>query len=534
MPGSTCEPAHRCVHGRQPALTTCGRAPARFRRRRGPRVASGSAWRPPSGSRGARSSAHYIQGMRHAVFRLFSREPLHDPTAPPDPGAKREVKTTTCYMCACRCGIRVHLHDGVPRYIDGNPNHPINKGVICAKGSAGIMKQRSPARLTVPLLRKPGSERGAGEFEEISWERAFSILEDAPRQDPRDRPAQVRVLHRARPDAGADQPVRAPVRHAELRGARRLLLGQHGRRDDLHDRRELLGVRRARSRAREAVRHDRHRRGPPLEPAQDRDRQLQAQGRPLRLDQPGAHRLFGHRRRVDPDPSGHRRRAVHGAAARAARERSDRSRIPQALHQRAAARRPRRRRARGHVRARPRSGEGTAGRRPPSAQQAGLRQRVRHDQGRIPRRHRRRRRSGARGPLHARRRHARRAGVPAPARARRAVHARVGRGDHRHRGGAHRQARARARRNRAAAGVRAADRLDRRLGHRSCDHAGAAGRVPRDARPGGALERLSDRACARGADERARHDRRARRISPQGAVSAPHRAELPRLQLARA
>ena len=116
--------------------------------------------------------------MRHAVFRLFSREPLHDPTAEPNPGARRETKTTTCYMCACRCGIRVHLKDGELRYIDGNPNHPINKGVICAKGAAGIMKQVSPARLTRPLLRKPGSERGAGEFDEISWERAFAILEE--------------------------------------------------------------------------------------------------------------------------------------------------------------------------------------------------------------------------------------------------------------------------------------------------------------------------------------------------------------------
>src|SRR3982751_4270682 len=80
-------------------------------------------------------------------------------------------------MCACRCGIRVHLRDGELRYIDGNPDHPINRGVICAKGASGIMKQVSPARLTRPLLRKAGSERGAGEFEPISWERAFQILE---------------------------------------------------------------------------------------------------------------------------------------------------------------------------------------------------------------------------------------------------------------------------------------------------------------------------------------------------------------------
>src|SRR5512147_114263 len=91
--------------------------------------------------------------------------------------ARSEVKTTTCYMCACRCGIRVHLRDGEVRFIEGNPEHPLNKGVICAKGSSGIMKQVSPARLTRPLRRKKDSERGAGEFEPISWAEAFDLLE---------------------------------------------------------------------------------------------------------------------------------------------------------------------------------------------------------------------------------------------------------------------------------------------------------------------------------------------------------------------
>src|SRR6201996_7676791 len=90
---------------------------------------------------------------------------------------KLEVKTTTCYMCACRCGIRVHLRDGAVRYIDGNPEHPLNQGVICAKGGAGAMKQYSPARLTQPLRRKAGAARGAGEFEAISWDEALGTLE---------------------------------------------------------------------------------------------------------------------------------------------------------------------------------------------------------------------------------------------------------------------------------------------------------------------------------------------------------------------
>ena len=106
-------------------------------------------------------------------------KPIHDPLSKHvDEGSRTEVKNTTCYMCACRCGIRVTLRDGEIRFIEGNPDHPINKGVICAKGSSGLMKQYSPARLTQPLLRKEGSERGDNEFEAISWERAFGILEE--------------------------------------------------------------------------------------------------------------------------------------------------------------------------------------------------------------------------------------------------------------------------------------------------------------------------------------------------------------------
>jgi anaerobic selenocysteine-containing dehydrogenase len=106
-------------------------------------------------------------------------KPLHDPLSKEiDNSSRIEVKNTTCYMCACRCGIRVTLRDGEIRFIEGNPEHPINKGVICAKGSSGLMKQYSPARLTKPLLRREGSERGDNAFEEITWERAFGIMEE--------------------------------------------------------------------------------------------------------------------------------------------------------------------------------------------------------------------------------------------------------------------------------------------------------------------------------------------------------------------
>ena len=88
------------------------------------------------------------------------------------PRISDEVKYTTCYMCACRCGIKVHLKDGGIRYIEGNPNHPVNRGVICGKGASGIMQQYSPAKLSKPLLRV--GERGTGEFREIEWDEAIA------------------------------------------------------------------------------------------------------------------------------------------------------------------------------------------------------------------------------------------------------------------------------------------------------------------------------------------------------------------------
>ena len=83
---------------------------------------------------------------------------------------------TTCYMCACRCGVRLTLEDGKIRFIQGNPNHPVNRGVLCAKGNAAIMKQTSPAKLRAPMMRKPGTERGDGEFVQVSWEEALDVL----------------------------------------------------------------------------------------------------------------------------------------------------------------------------------------------------------------------------------------------------------------------------------------------------------------------------------------------------------------------
>ncbi|MEX0327556.1 MAG: molybdopterin oxidoreductase family protein [Ruegeria sp.] len=97
---------------------------------------------------------------------------FQQPQIETSPKVSDEVRKTTCYMCACRCGINVHMKDGKVAYIEGNRDHPVNKGVLCAKGSAGIMQVNAPSRLRKPLRRV--GPRGSGEFREIEWDEAIS------------------------------------------------------------------------------------------------------------------------------------------------------------------------------------------------------------------------------------------------------------------------------------------------------------------------------------------------------------------------
>lgn len=110
---------------------------------------------------------------------------MGQPKLDTSPKVSDEIRKTTCYMCACRCGINVHMKEGKVAYIEGNRDHPVNQGVLCAKGSAGIMQHNAPSRLRAPLKRV--GPRGSGEFEEISWDEALDLATnwlEPLRQDP--------------------------------------------------------------------------------------------------------------------------------------------------------------------------------------------------------------------------------------------------------------------------------------------------------------------------------------------------------------
>jgi thiosulfate reductase / polysulfide reductase chain A len=82
-----------------------------------------------------------------------------------------EIKRTYCGLCHPRCGTLLHLKDGHAFKVEGDPNHPITRGRICARGALMVDHLNHPDRLNHPLKRKGG--RGEGKWERVSWEQAL-------------------------------------------------------------------------------------------------------------------------------------------------------------------------------------------------------------------------------------------------------------------------------------------------------------------------------------------------------------------------
>jgi len=81
---------------------------------------------------------------------------------------------TTCEQCPAGCGITAYLDGERLVQILGNPEHPNNRGGICAKGIAGINLVNDPERLLHPLMR--AGARGSGRWTKISWDEAYTAL----------------------------------------------------------------------------------------------------------------------------------------------------------------------------------------------------------------------------------------------------------------------------------------------------------------------------------------------------------------------
>jgi len=117
---------------------------------------------------------------------------------------------TACRQCTGGCGMLVRVVEGRAKKAEGNPDHPVNRGKLCARGQAVVQEQYHPDRLTGPMQAVSG--RGAGGFAPLAWSDALDTLS-----------ARLRDLQQA---GHANQVV---LLTGPLRGTRALLAGNFAR-----------------------------------------------------------------------------------------------------------------------------------------------------------------------------------------------------------------------------------------------------------------------------------------------------------------
>jgi len=86
---------------------------------------------------------------------------------------------STCPYCSVSCGVIIYTlgdkaKNAIPQvvHVEGDPDHPINRGTLCPKGSSLEQDILNDRRLLKPQVRRPG----ATEWEDISWDQAYSEI----------------------------------------------------------------------------------------------------------------------------------------------------------------------------------------------------------------------------------------------------------------------------------------------------------------------------------------------------------------------
>ena len=89
-----------------------------------------------------------------------------------------EIRKSICSICNpnTNCGLNLYVKDGIIIKAEGMPEHKQSNGTLCSKGAAIRQYVYSPDRIQSPMKRV--GEKGSGEFENISWEEAYSAISD--------------------------------------------------------------------------------------------------------------------------------------------------------------------------------------------------------------------------------------------------------------------------------------------------------------------------------------------------------------------
>lgn len=119
---------------------------------------------------GVATAGSLIPGCKKEVDRLV---PYLLPDEQIVPGVANWY-ASVCGECAAGCGILVRVMEGRAKKIEGNPDHPVNQGKLCAKGQASLQSLYNPDRLRRPFQRE--GPRGAGTFVPLKWEEGMQRL----------------------------------------------------------------------------------------------------------------------------------------------------------------------------------------------------------------------------------------------------------------------------------------------------------------------------------------------------------------------
>jgi formate dehydrogenase major subunit len=92
----------------------------------------------------------------------------------------------TCPYCSVSCGMILYSRDDKARsgkreliHIEGDPDHPVNRGTLCPKGAAALDFVRAKTRVPYPMHRKPGSNK----LERVSWDFAMDRIAKLMKED---------------------------------------------------------------------------------------------------------------------------------------------------------------------------------------------------------------------------------------------------------------------------------------------------------------------------------------------------------------
>src|SRR5689334_2427653 len=77
---------------------------------------------------------------------------------------------TTCRECAASCGIIAETRDGRVLKLEGNPEHPLNHGALCARGQSAVQGLYNPDRFRTPMIKTGGAWKAA------TWDEAINLL----------------------------------------------------------------------------------------------------------------------------------------------------------------------------------------------------------------------------------------------------------------------------------------------------------------------------------------------------------------------